>query len=526
MIRVRQIDIKIEEDSIDLLLLKCAKKLKINVCDIISYNIIKKSIDARKKPNIYYVYEVNVLVNNEEYIISRVKSNDIFISPNLDYKFVVSGKKELNYRPIIVGSGPSGLFCAYMLAEGGYKPLIIERGDKIQDRVKEVDSFFKDNILNINSNVLFGEGGAGTFSDGKLNTLNKDKFNRQRKILEIFVENGADPEILYLNKPHIGTDLLRKVIVNIRNKIISLGGEFLFNTTLTNIKYDDCIKQIEVNNNKWIDTDILIMGIGHSARDTIEMLYNNKVNIVSKPFAVGVRVQHKQNMINYSQYGDKYKLLSPASYKLTYNTKNNRGVYTFCMCPGGYVINSSSEDNMICINGMSNHDRGSENANSAVIVTVNPNDFGSGSLDGIKFQRELERLAYKEGKGLIPVQLYKDFKDNKVSNSFGDIKPLFKGNYSFGNLNNIFPKYIRESLIEGIDNFNKKIDGFNSGDTILAGVESRTSSPVRIIRDDNFESNISGLYPIGEGAGYAGGIMSAAVDGIKIAEKIAQIYKN
>lgn len=527
MIRLRQVQIGIKEDNIENILRKCSKKLNINQNNIINYQIRKKSLDARKKPNLYYSYEIDIEVENERKILSKIKSNDIFQASKEEYKLEISGKEELKTRPVIIGSGPCGMFCAYLLAESGYKPIIIERGEKVEDRVKTIEEFWTTGNLKENSNVQFGEGGAGTFSDGKLNTLVKDTNYRQRKVLETFVKHGAPEEILYLNKPHIGTDILRKVIKSMREEIISNGGEFKFNECLTDIKIENNkLTEIEINNNKWLKTNLLVLAIGHSARDTFKMLYEKKLDMMAKPFAVGIRIQHPQDMINKSQYGEEnYSILPPANYKLTYTSSKKRGVYTFCMCPGGYVVNSSSEENKLAINGMSNYKRESKNANSAVIVTVTPNDFGSHPLAGIEFQRKLEMSAYKEGNGKVPIQLYKDFKEDKTSTKLKEVEPIIKGNYSLGNINNILPKYITESLIEGIDYFNTKIKGYNRDDAILAAVESRTSSPVRIIRNEQFESNIKGILPAGEGAGYAGGITSAAIDGIKIAEQIAKTYK-
>ena len=505
MLRIKDIKVKVEEK--DKLKKVIAHKLGIKVENIKSIKILKESIDARRKPDIYYVYEVaidtDIKLNIEEYI---------------EEKYELKVIKKIN-EPVIVGSGPAGLFAAYMLSINGCNPIIIERGEKIEDRVKSVEEFWNYGKLNLNSNVQFGEGGAGTFSDGKLNTLVKDKENRCKKVFEIFIENGAPEDILYVNKPHIGTDLLRKVIINMRNKIISNGGTFMYNTTLTNLIIENNkLKGIIVNDKDEIYTDDLILAIGHSARDTFKMLYENKLDMTSKPFAIGVRIMHPQDMINKSQYGD--KKLPPASYKLTHKASNGRGVYSFCMCPGGFVVNASSEENRLVINGMSNHDRSELCANSAIIVTVSDKDFGSEVLSGIEFQRTLESKTYEVGDSFIPMQLYKDFKDNKVSTSFGEFNPVIKGNYKFCNLNDIFPKYIVESLIEGIEEFGKKIKGFDRDDAILAAIESRTSSPVRIIRDDNFESNIKGIYPIGEGTGYAGGITTSAIDGLKVVEKL------
>ena len=526
MIRISQIKIPIIEDTKDRIILECSKKLRINKNDIESYKINKKSVDARKKPDLFYVYELDLVIKNEESILKYNKN--IIKTPTENYKFEVLGSNKLNHRPIIVGSGPCGLFCSYFLVEAGYNPLIVERGEKIEDREKSIERFFETGVLDPNSNIQFGEGGAGTFSDGKLNTLIKDRKYRQKRIFEILVENGAPEEILYESKPHIGTDILRNVIKNIRNKIISMGGDFLFNTTLTDINIrNGKVVSVVLNNDREVDTDILVLALGHSARDTFEILYEKGINITSKPFAVGVRVQHLQKDIDRSQYGEEnLKFIGKASYKLTYQTKNKRGVYTFCMCPGGYVLNASSEEGHLAVNGMSNHERESENANSAVIVTISEKDYGEGPLAGIKYQRLLEEKAFKLGNGAIPIQTLGDFKLNKETDELGKIKPVIKGQYKYSNLRDVFSPEISSSIIEAMDYFDHKISGFCSDDVILAAVESRTSSPIRIIRNDDLESNIEGIYPAGEGAGYAGGITSAAVDGVKVAEAIARKFIN
>ena len=525
MIRIRQIKISLQNDNDNYIKKQISKILKINEKDIIKYIINKKSLDARKKDNINYVYEFDVEVKNEKTVLNKNKNNDIFITPNEEYKIEITGTKELNSRPVIIGSGPAGLFCAYILAENNYKPLIIERGSKVEDRVKIIEEFWRTGKLDKNTNVQFGEGGAGTFSDGKLNTLTKDKENRGKKVFDIFVENGAPEEIKYVNHPHIGTDILRTVVKNIRNKIINMGGEFRFNTTLTNInvKNNELIS-IELNNNEIMECNSLVLAIGHSARDTFYML-NNYLKLTPKPFAIGVRIEHPQELINKNQYGEAHKHLSPANYKLTYQTSKQRGVYSFCMCPGGFVVNASSEEGHLAVNGMSNYKRDEKNANSALVVTITPNDFGKNPLSGIEFQRKLEKLAYEKGKGNIPVQLYKDFIDNKVSTNFKEFTPCMKGNYTFANINEILPDYITEALKEAIPEFDKKIKGYANESTILSAIESRTSSPVRIPRDERGESEIKGIFPCGEGSGYAGGITTAAMDGIKVSEYITKIYK-
>lgn len=528
MIRVRQIKIPITKDNSNELIHKISIKLKCNPKDIQELKINRKSLDARQKPNLYYIYEVDVKVKEEKQILKyNSKNNDILITPKEEYILPTLGNKKILNRPIIIGSGPAGLFCAYLLADQGYNPIIIERGEPVEKRIKTVEHFWKTGQLNEQSNVQFGEGGAGTFSDGKLNTLVKDKNFRMKKVFEIFVECGADPEILYIHNPHIGTDVLRTVVKNMRERIIQMGGTFLYNSCLTNLEIkDNKIQTIEMNHQEKLKTDILILAIGHSARDTFEMLLQKGILLTPKPFALGIRIQHPQTLINQNQYGKNYsKTLPPANYKLTYKTKNGRGVYSFCMCPGGYVVNASSEKGKLAINGMSNSKRDSENANSAIVVTVNPEDYGSKPLDGMNFQRKLETEAYKLGNGKIPIQLLKDFNNSVESKNLGNISPIFKGEYQLTNLNLLFPDFICDSLKEALPNFDKKIKGFASDNAILAGIESRTSSPIRILRDETYQSNIAGIYPCGEGAGYAGGITTSAMDGLKVAEVIITTYK-
>lgn len=518
MLRIREVKIPISLDNDEYIKKKISKLLNISKEEIIEYKILKKSIDARDKKNILYIYEFALNLKNENKI--NLSKN---ISEYIETEYEFTKEKDLKERPIIVGSGPAGLFCAYMLASVGCKPIILERGEKIEDRVKTVEDFFETNKLNPESNIQFGEGGAGTFSDGKLNTLTKDKLNRHKKVFEIFVENGAPEEIMYLNKPHIGTDILRNVIINMRNKIISFGGEFKYNSKVTNLIIEDNkIKGVEINNKEKTYSNIVVLAIGHSARDTFYMLNDNNVSMKPKNFAIGLRIEHPREMIDKSQYGDSYKMLDPASYKLTYQTQNNRSVYSFCMCPGGYVVNASSEENKLCVNGMSNYKRDEKNSNSAIVVNVTTDDFNNELFGGIELQRKLEEKAYIEGKGKIPVQIYKDFKDNIKSTKLGEITPNTKGEYNLSNLNNILPEYISESIKEAMPVFGRRIKGFDRDDSILLGIEARTSSPVVIVRNEDFMSSIEGLYPCGEGAGYAGGITTAAIDGIKIAEKIVK----
>lgn len=527
MIRVKQIKVSIDKNTKEEIKEKVIKKLHIPPADVLDIKIKKQSLDAREKPNLFFVYDLLVTIKHEQKYLKKNRNKDIVLYQEETFEVKEIGSKKMNMRPIVVGSGPAGLFCAYLLAFYGYKPIIIERGEDIEKRVKAIEQFWQTNRLNENNNVQFGLGGAGTFSDGKLNTLVKDKRHIGRKVFEIFVECGAPKEIMYVNKPHIGTDLLRKVISTLKEKIESMGGEFYFHTCLTDISIKNHkLEKIEINNKQWFECENLILAIGHSARDTFEMLLKRNVSIQQKPFAVGIRIQHPQEMINRAQYGKTdSKELGPASYKLTYKTKSGKGVYSFCMCPGGYVINASSEQNHLAINGMSNHARDTKNANSAILVTVDKSDFGIGILDGMYFQRALEEKAYQVGKGNIPIQTYKDFKSNQKSTNLGKVEAIYKGSYTLTNLQEIFPENINQSLIEAIDYFDTKIKGFAREDALLAAVESRSSSPVRIKRDENYLSNIQGIYPCGEGAGYAGGITTSAMDGIKIAEQIIKTYQ-
>lgn len=518
LIRIHNLKIKVTENEEVL-----AKKIKqkLHVQKNYPYKIRKRSIDARNKKEIYYVYEIDVLADKEDMILK--KNKDLTKSTEEKYVFPYQNNHKECLSPIIVGCGPAGLFCGYFLALAGFHPILIDRGENIEKRVKTVEEFWASGKLKENSNVQFGEGGAGTFSDGKLNTMIKDKKHLGASVLELFVKFGAPEEILYDSKPHIGTDLLRNIIKNMREEIIRLGGRFYYETTLTDLEIkENKLCQIEVNHEHWIDCKNLVLAIGHSARDTFELLLKRKVKLAPKPFAVGVRIEHSKDMIDKSQYGELKSILPPASYKLTYTTKQGRGVYTFCMCPGGYVVNSSSEKNHLVINGMSNYQRESPNSNSAIIVTVTPKDFGFSPLDGVKFQKDLEKKAYESGHGSIPSQRLEDFYKNQITKEFTKIKPVHKGTTTTSNLNEILPPFISDSIKEALIEFGKKIEGFDSKDAILSAIESRSSSPVRIERNEYGEANIAGIFPCGEGSGYSGGITSSAIDGIKAAECVAK----
>ncbi|MDE6698687.1 MAG: FAD-dependent oxidoreductase [Lachnospiraceae bacterium] len=530
MIRISQIKLPVNHKDSDLTK-KVYKALRIDSKDIVSIEIYKKSVDARKKPDIMFVYTVDVTVKNEKKINKKVFGSNISICTGKKYSFNSFGSEKLVHRPVVIGMGPAGLFAAYLLALNGYKPLVLERGKKVEERKSDVDNYWETGILDKSSNVQFGEGGAGTFSDGKLNTVVKDKDGKNRFVLETFHRFGASEEILYSNKPHIGTDVLINVVRNMRNEIIKLGGEIRFGATVSEIIYrENKLTSVHINDSETIDTDVAVLAIGHSARDTFEMLYDKGLDMEAKNFAVGVRIQHPQEMIDKEMYGFSHResdVLKASDYKLTGHSSNGRSVFSFCMCPGGYVVDASSENNRIAVNGMSYSDRNSENANSAIIVSVTKEDYpGDDALSGMRFQRKLEEEAFKEGNGCIPVQLLGDFIENKISTGFKDVKPCIKGRYAFGNINNIFPNAIVVALNECIQSFEHSIKGYSRPDAILAGVESRTSSPVRINRDENLESNIKGIYPCGEGAGYAGGITSAAMDGIRVFEAVAGKYKS
>lgn len=516
-------------NSIDILEKKIAKKLRLKY--VPEYVILKRSIDARKKSELCYVYQVGVHLDNEKLIVKKVNDKDVMLTTRAEYQFPSTGKKALSHHPMVVGSGPAGLFCALILARMGYQPVVVERGLPVEERVAVVDGFWKGDKLNTECNVQFGEGGAGTFSDGKLNTQVKDKFGRIRFVLEEFVNHGAPEDILYDNKPHVGTDLLVNVVKGIRKEIESLGGAFLFDTKVSDIIVDDNqitkVKLLHSGCERVVDTNLVVLAIGHSARDTFEMLYKKQLTMEAKDFAMGVRVEHKASMIQEIMYGNgkEAEVLPAAPYKVTHQTSKGRGVYSFCMCPGGYVVNASSEEGYTAINGMSYSGRDGENSNSAIIVTVRREDYGNEHpLSGIAFQRQLEHNIYKEGKGKIVVQRFEDFEQSNPSTSLGSITPQMKGEYVLGNVAKCLPSFMTEAITEGMHGFERSIPGFSNKDTIISGVESRTSSPIRIQRDESFQSNVRGIYPCGEGAGYAGGIMSAAMDGMKVAEAIIQEF--
>lgn len=507
-------DIKIRENVSDEEVINMAlKKSNISKEKVESYRIFRKSIDARNKNDVHFVYTIDIECDDEKVIKALTEVKEISLPE------IINNRKS-KYRPVIIGAGPAGLFAALVLARNGLNPIILEQGKKVEERQKDIEEFKNTGRLNINSNVQFGEGGAGTFSDGKLNTGISSPYCKM--VLEEFVKFGAPKQILYINKPHVGTDNLIKIVKNIRNEIINFGGTFLFNEKVTDFEIENGELRAVICSER-IETDTVILAIGHSSRDTFEKLYELGINMEAKSFSVGARIEHKQSMINKSQYGDITKLdLPSAEYKLVYHGED-RSLYTFCMCPGGMVVASSSEEGTIVTNGMSFFARDLENANSAILVGVNPEDFeGESPLRGMYFQKELEEKAFYVGGGdyKAPVQRVEDFLARRITTSFGDVKPTYLPGVKMADLHDVLPKFVTDVMEEGLVYFDKKLKGFADKNALLTGVETRSSSPVRILRNDELMSNVNGLYPCGEGAGYAGGIMSAAVDGIKCAIKI------
>ncbi len=610
MIRIIQIKIQhnnkeiTDEELKRFLKKKASGILRIREDEIKDLRIVKHSIDARKKPVIFHIYviDVNVSGKKEETVVKKSRDRNVSICKEKEYSFwknagisesktagknkvyteqVFCGINEWKSEPktagkstayteqvfdernadksksdiarensgeiVVIGMGPAGLFCAYELAKNGFKVTMIDRGADVDKRQALVEKFWESGELDPETNVQFGEGGAGTFSDGKLNTAVRDKQERMTEALNVFIEHGAPESIGYESKPHIGTDILRNVVRNMRNTIIENGGNVVFECRADEILVDDagCVKGVRTTKGDFECSNV-VLAIGHSARDTFYMLRDIKVQMQPKPFAVGFRVEHPQRLINLSQYGSEDIMGLPAApYKLTATTSKGRGVYSFCMCPGGYVVNASSEEGMLAVNGMSYSGRDGKNANSAIIITVEPSDFGDEDvLAGVEFQRKLEKRAFDLADGKIPVEYYGDFKkwvsmnahENHQDIIFNSEKeeraidrdsfcPQMKGTYAFADVHTILPEELGVAFVEGMESFGRVIKGYNDDHALISGVESRTSSPVRINRGEDGQSvNIRGLFPCGEGAGYAGGIMSAAIDGIRIAELIAGSY--
>jgi uncharacterized FAD-dependent dehydrogenase len=532
MLRINKIQLPLnhaEEDLTQSIL----KKLKISHAQLIDYHIYKRSYDARKKSAIILIYSINVNVKDESAVLKQCNDPDVFPAPDTNYQFITQSPPKISTRPIVIGMGPCGLFAAFILAEMGFNPIILERGKKVRERTKDTWALWRNKILTPESNVQFGEGGAGTFSDGKLWTQIKDPKFYGRKVLTEFVKAGAPEEILYVSKPHIGTFRLVKMLEQMRNKIESLGGTFYFQSKVTDIElHNQQIQAVILENGERIPASHVVFAIGHSARDTFEMLYNKGVYMEAKPFSIGFRIEHPQSIIDEARFGKNagHPILGAADYKLIHHAKNERAVYSFCMCPGGTVVAATSEPERVVTNGMSQYSRNERNANSGIVVGITPKDYPGHPLAGITFQRHWESRAFiLGGKDYqAPGQLVGDFLADKPSFQFGHVFPSYKPGVTLGSLSTALPDYAITAIREALPVFDKQIKGFAMNDACLTGVETRTSSPVSIKRHPSTLQSINtrGLYPAGEGAGYAGGIMSAAIDGIKVAEAIAQDILN
>jgi uncharacterized FAD-dependent dehydrogenase len=540
MLRLTNIQLPLDhpEDHIRMAILD---KLSISEDQLIDFTVHKRGYDARKKSKIILIYTLDVDTSlNDELLERFVKDNQVKASPDMSYNFVAQAPESLTQRPVVIGFGPCGLFIGLVLAQMGFNPIILERGKEVRERTKDTFGFWRKKILNTESNVQFGEGGAGTFSDGKLYSQVNDKKHYSRKVLHEFVDAGAPEEILFVSKPHIGTFKLVTMIEQMRAKITELGGEIRFGQRVDEFHFDEKqggegskrITGLTLAGGERIDTNYVALAIGHSARDTFEMLIKNKVSVKAKPFSVGFRIEHEQSVIDDARFGQNAgnPILGAADYKLVHHCKSGRSVYSFCMCPGGTVVAAASEEGRLVTNGMSQYSRHERNANSAIVVGIEPSDFAnkddaSDVLSGIEFQRRLEETAFKLGGENYdaPVQLVGDFLAGRKSGEHGEVTPSYKPGVKYCDLSETLPDYAIEAIREALPAFERKIKGFSMNDATLTAVETRTSSPIQITRDrESFQSlNVEGLYPAGEGAGYAGGILSAGIDGIKVAEAIA-----
>jgi len=513
---IKNIKIQIDKDSIDEIL----KIIKINKIEIDKFKVLKKSLDIRNKNNPYYIYNIAFSLKNTN------KNNfEIYNEPIYNIN-IINKRKKLEHKPIIIGAGPAGLFSALILAEHGFEPIILEQGKDIDSRDKDINNLIKNRVFNKNSNLVFGEGGAGTYSDGKL-TCRINDASRIKKILDTLIKFGAPDEISFLSKPHIGSDKLINIVKNFRKHLEDMGVKYLFDNKLEDIIFKNGkINKITSNNFK-LPSSILILATGNSSREIYKLLYNKKIKLEFKPFSIGLRIEHLKEQINIAQYGNNYKKLKSADYFLVNHGKTGT-LYSFCMCPGGYVVGSMSEEQSICTNGMSNYNRDGLNSNSALLVPVNSNNLKiSNPLSGLEFQESLEKLAFINGQSNYnaPVQLLIDFYNNVKSTKIYSIKPSYLPGYSFCDFNKFLPKFITNSLKENIIKFSNKIKNFNDPNAILCGIETKSSSSIKILRNNNYESiSLKGLFPCGEGSGYAGGIVSSAIDGIKVAEEIIKNY--
>jgi uncharacterized FAD-dependent dehydrogenase len=534
MIRITEIKLPLEHQASDIVA-AVIKKLGINAADLVEYTIFKRGVDARKANAILLAYTLDVTVNGEAKVLAKLsKDPHVKLAPDTSYKFVAHAPEAIKSRPVVIGLGPSGLFAALILAQSGFKPLVLERGKAVRERTKDTFDFWRKSKLNPESNVQFGEGGAGTFSDGKLYSQIKDPKHYGRKVLNEFVEAGAPEEILYVSHPHIGTFRLVSMVEKMREKIIALGGEIRFNSRVDDIEVgpnaqgQNQVQALVLANGERIEANHVVLAVGHSARDTFEMIHKRGIFIEAKPFSIGFRIEHPQSLIDSARHGPnaQHPILGAADYKLVHHASNGRSVYSFCMCPGGTVVASASEEGCVVTNGMSQYSRNERNANAGIVVGITPEvDFPGDPLAGMELQRKWEHQAYLLGGSTYqaPGQLIGDFLANQPSTHFGEVMPSYTPGVHLTNLDAALPDYAISAIREAIPQFAKQIKGFDLADGILTGVETRTSSPIRIKRnDDDLQSiNTKGLYPTGEGAGYAGGILSAGVDGIRVAEAVA-----
>ena len=537
MLRLTDIKLPLDHDD-SALAAAIVSKLAIAADDLLSINVFKRGYDARNNRDIQLIYTVDAEVNGEADLLARfAKDTQVRVTPDMTYKFVAQAPENLIHRPVVVGLGPCGIFAALILAQMGFKPIVLERGKAVRERTKDTFGFWRKQPLNPESNVQFGEGGAGTFSDGKLYSQVKDRKHYGRKVLHEFVEAGAPEEILYVSKPHIGTFKLVSMVEKMRQQIIDLGGEIRFSTRVEKLDLDEqdgqyTVKGLHLSDGDYLACKQVILALGHSARDTFQNLYEQGVYIEAKPFSIGFRIEHEQSMIDRCRFGDNAgnPILGAADYKLVHHCKNGRTVYSFCMCPGGTVVAAASEPGRVVTNGMSQYSRHERNANSAIVVGITPEqDYPGHPLAGIELQRRLEELAFKAGgeNYNAPGQLIGDFLAGKPSAELGEVTPSYTPGVTLTDLSKVVPDYVTQAIREAIPAFDRQIKGFAKADGTLTGVETRTSSPVCIKRDKDYQSvNVKGLYPAGEGAGYAGGIWSAGIDGIRVAEALALAFEN
>ena len=534
MLRVTEIKLPLDH-SPEAIKAALVKKLAINAADLVEYTIYKRGVDARKANAILLVYSLDVTVNGEAKVLAKLKKEPhVKPAPDTSYKYVATNTKPLTTRPVVVGFGPAGIFAALILAQSGFKPIVLERGKAVRERTKDTWNLWRKSVLNPESNVQFGEGGAGTFSDGKLYSQIKDPNFYGRKVMQEFVKAGAPEEIMYVSHPHIGTFRLVGMVEEMRKTIESLGGEIRFESKVTDIEMSQTadgknqVQALILDSGERVVTNHVVLAVGHSARDTFEMIYEKGIYVEAKPFSVGFRIEHPQSLIDAARHGPnaQHPILGAADYKLVHHASNGRSVYSFCMCPGGTVVAAASEPNRVVTNGMSQYSRNEHNANAGIVVGITPEeDYPGHPLAGMELQRTLESQAFLLGGSnyQAPAQLIGDFLNNMPSTAFGEVVPSYTPGVHLTNLESALPAFAIDAIREAIPQFAKQIKGFDLADGILTGVETRTSSPIRIKRnDDNLQSiNTLGLYPCGEGAGYAGGILSAGVDGIKVAEAVA-----